>query len=282
MRLAGRRRAAQLSSGTGRYRRAIPPPSHCAFDVAVDATLRAAALRRCVCPNDVQFEHEITERDPRANRLQPLIAADDLRAKLRQHPRKALVVFVVDASESMRLHARMAVAKAAALSLLATAYLTRDRVALVVFGGERADVVLHPTNSITQARDRLRRLPAGGATPLADALSKAHQLVLTDCRKNPGSKPWLVVLSDGEANVPLRPGRNVTTELEAIAAHIRRGAIRTVVFDTNPTSTLCVHMKRLAEWMGGTYHPLERLRSQDLVDLIRTNTNEPSNRHPNQ
>ena len=60
-----------------------------------------------------------------------------LHKKIRYQSRRQLVVFVVDASESMGegTRVRMAAAKGAILALLRDAYVTRCRVALVVFRG---------------------------------------------------------------------------------------------------------------------------------------------------
>ena len=78
-----------------------------------------------------------------------------------------LVILAVDTSGSMGADRRIAAAKGAVLGLLTDAYQRRDRVALVAFRGDAAEVVLRPTGSVEIARARLAELPAGGTTPLA-------------------------------------------------------------------------------------------------------------------
>ena len=52
------------------------------------------------------------------------------------------------------------------------------------------------------AQQQLRQLPIGGATPFAAGLWEAWQLVRTERQKQPMVRPLLVIVSDGEANVP--------------------------------------------------------------------------------
>jgi magnesium chelatase subunit D len=218
------------------------------FEVALEASLRAA-LRRGETP--------------------PRISGADLHRKIRRQPRYSLVVFVVDASESMGegTLARMAAAKGAVLALLRDAYVERCRVALVAFRGERAEVLLPPTRSIALARERLRRLPIGGATPFADGLWRAWRLIRRERARSPGLRPLLVVISDGEANVPLQAGRKAREELLALAARMRGEGIPALVIDSRPAAG--DEMACLARAFGGEVRHLERLRPRQVVELVR-------------
>lgn len=161
------------------------------------------------------------------------------------------MVFVVDASDSMATHERLRVAKGAALSLLRAAYLRRDRVAVVVFEGEMAKVLLAPTQSVDLARARLRKLPVGGATPLAAGLMTAWDLIRTERLREPQTSPTVALLSDGRANVPLDPRADPRAEVLGIAARMRADGIGAVLVDAGSLGPTPEQLTELAEKMGG-------------------------------
>ena len=84
---------------------------------------------------------------------------DDLRVATREGHESNLILFCVDASGSMAARKRMAEVKAAILSLLLDAYQRRDKVGLITFRGDRADLALPPTRSVDVAARRLADLP---------------------------------------------------------------------------------------------------------------------------
>ena len=216
--------------------------------LALGATARAAAARRRV--------------DPEA----PALVAEDLREAVREQRTGNLVVLTVDASGSMGAPRRMEAAKGAALSLLLDAYQRRDRVALVTFRGEGADVVLRPTGSVEVARARLSELPTGGRTPLAAGIEAALRVA-----RQGGSgerPPLLVLLSDGRATA----GPSGADPLEAAlaeAAAVRRQGVSAVVVDAEDGPTRLGLARRLAQAMGARYMTVPELSAGAVVGAVR-------------
>lgn len=231
----------------------MPAETESTFEVAVAPTVRAAALRHSI------------ERMQGALTLLPV----DLRKKIRKQVCSSLLVFVVDASDSMGsgLEGRMKAAKGAVLALLTFAYQKRNKVALVALRGEAARVILPPTTSIVRAKESLRWLATGGATPLAGGLNQAWQLIKLERSRSPELRPMLVLISDGEANVPLQKGAPVMSELLSLAALIRKDKIRSIVLDSKLTSSS--EMLRLAQALGSEYHHVYSLHAGDVLEHLR-------------
>jgi len=198
------------------------------------------------------------------------LRGSDLRRKLFQQRQKALIVFVIDASESMGEGAveRIKSAKGAILALLTAAYQNRDQVALVVFRGPRAEVLLQPTSSVLLARQQLRRLAIGGATPFADGLRLAWQLIGNERRKQPTLQPQLVIVSDGEANLPLVPGAEIFPELFDIAQNIRMSKISALVIDSC-AGLGNARLRQLAKELDGSYQQIRELHAGRLLEVVR-------------
>jgi Mg-chelatase subunit ChlD len=224
--------------------------------LAVDATLRAAVLRRL------------------GDRVRPggglCLRREDLRVKVRSRPTDSLVVFLVDASASMGSRTRLRAARGAIFTLLEKARLRRLHLALVVFRDLRARVLLQPTASNALARRRLQRLPLGGTTPFADGLRCALLLIRSERLKNPRLQAALVILSDGEANVPLTPGIPCRRELFALARLIRDEKITSLVVDSRPGSERGRTLFDLAAALGGRCRRVGRLRAGTLQALVDT------------
>lgn len=195
------------------------------------------------------------------------VQEEDLRQAVHHQPVTNLVVLVVDASGSMGAARRLQLARAAVLSLLVDAYQRRDRVAVVVFRGERAEVVLRPTGSTEVARARLESLPRGGRTPLAAGLSEG--LAVAAGARRSAVRPLLVVVSDGRATWAAGGADPVAAALDQAAA-VRRAGIEALVVDCEEGQATLGLAAALAAEMGARLVPATGLGGDRLADEVRT------------
>ena len=281
-RASGRRSTTVTDSSSGRYVRARQPQDK-AKDLALDATLRAAA------------QHQENRRAATTSAGENpgggvLVEPWDVREKVRESKAGSLVLFIVDASGSMGAQRRMVAVKGAILSLLLDAYQRRDRVGLIAFRGTSAGLLLPPTNSVDLAEAHLQDMPTGGRTPLSSGLLKAMEVIETERTKDRDVLPLIVLLSDGRANAPtggfssgaaggFSSGVAGAAE-EAIAAAgiIREGRIPSVVVDTEDGYVKLGLAAPIADAMGARYIKLEELRAESLADTVRLQM--PGNQPP--
>ncbi len=196
------------------------------------------------------------------------VQADDLRIHRLQQRAGTATLFVLDASGSSALH-RLAEAKGAINLLLADCYVRRDEVAVIAFRGKGAELLLPPTRSLVRARRSLAALPGGGGTPLAAGLEAA--LLLADQVRRSGTRPVVVLLTDGRANIGRHgePGR-AQAEIDALgmARQLRAAGITSLVIDTSPQPAAAA--QRLAQEMAASYRALPYAGAQALSDAVKS------------
>jgi magnesium chelatase subunit D len=216
------------------------------MDVAVDATLRAAAMR-----------------GGSPLRVEPA----DLRRKVREHRSPFAVCFVVDNSWSVHAERMVEKAKGVVFRLLEDATGRGDKVALVAFRGglPEATVALPFTSSLVAATTRLRKIPLAGQTPLADALRRARILLRQELSKHPNAVPLVVCVTDGEATIPLRSGRDPSADAVSEGQSLGRARIGLVVADTSDGTRGCT--ADLARAAGGFRIPMADLAPELVLDL---------------
>jgi magnesium chelatase subunit D len=190
------------------------------------------------------------------------ITAPDLRETVHKGRESNLVLFVVDASGSMAARQRMRAVKGAVLSLLRDAYQRRDKVGLITFRADGADLVLPPTTSTEVAAARLRELRTGGRTPLAAALTKAARTVRTHRLRDPHRRALVVLVTDGRHTNGPDPSR---------AAAMLHGTA-TVVVDCESGPVRLGLAARLATTLGAEYLRVDQLSAGGLRDAARTMT----------
>jgi magnesium chelatase subunit D len=248
---SGRRQETTTSDRSGRYVRAEEPRPGAPVDLALDATIRAAA------PNQAGRQGDLAIN----------IGPADVRSKVRTRRVGASIVFCVDASGSMGAASRMEAAKAAVFELLVDAYQRRDRVGLVAFRGDGAEVVLPPTGSVELAQLRLRSLPTGGATPVAHGILKSLDVLAAETRRDDSVVPWMVLLTDGKANVGLADGLG-SEDARLAATRLREASINTLVIDTSgPGSGIAA--RELARAAGAEYVRVGAPSGVSLASAVR-------------
>lgn len=238
-------RRSPASGARGRFIRAAPAAGDEIASVAVTATATAVASRRASDPNAAVSVHDLREAE-------------------HEHRAGNLIVFVVDSSGSMGASERMAAAKGAVLGLLSDAYQRRDRVALVAFRGEGAEVLLRPTGSIEVARARLTELPTGGATPLAAGLEAARRLANGDTGGH-DLDPILVVITDGRAT----GAPDAVTLAQQEAERIRAAGVPTIVIDAETGTPRLGLAAELARVLDAVHLSLDQLDTDHLQTTIR-------------
>lgn len=249
--ISGRRHESVTNDHRGRSTRSEPARAGAPVDLALDATVRAAAPHQAARESDLAIA----------------IEPEDLRAKVRTRKVGASIVFCVDASGSMGAAKRMDSAKAAVLDLLKDAYQRRDRVGLVSFRGDHADIVLAPTASVELANLKLKSLPTGGSTPLALGMLRALELVEAEQRRNPDVVPWIVLVTDGRANVGIDGGLG-SEDARAAAARIRSSKAHVILIDTSASSNSTA-ARDIARSAGAEYVRFGTLDGPTVAEAVR-------------
>jgi magnesium chelatase subunit D len=222
---AGRRFLSLTSRRSGRFTRSRQ--ANPVTDIAFAATIRAAA------------PYQKVRGRINSNKLE--LRPDDLRQKVRERKTRSLIVFVVDGSDSVMARQLMPKTKRILLALLQNAYEKRDRVAMLVFRFAQGRVILPPTRNFARARRSVEELYIGGCTPLATGLLEGLRLAETERLRDPTTRPILIVLTDGLANIDLSGNmRHDTPRRDAlnVAQEIATRQIPAVMIDTNPYPTV--------------------------------------------
>jgi magnesium chelatase subunit D len=220
-------------------------------DIAVDATLRAAAVRA-------------------GRRDEPLrVTTEDLRRRVREHRVPYDLCVVVDNSYSLHADRLVEKVKGLVFALLEDAVGRRDRVSLVAFkpGLPEAVVALRPTTSLTLASRRLRSVPLSGRTPLAHAAFVTRRLLHQELAKRPNVRPMVAVVSDGLPNVPLHRGGDPLADVLAEGRALRRAGFGVLVLDAAAGRTPGCGLA-LAEAAGGLHLPLADVAPGIFLDAL--------------
>lgn len=254
---SGKRSLTMTDLMQGRYVRAEIPKAKTS-DIAFDATLRAAAPYQKARPS---------------NGCAVVIRKDDLRSKVREKRTGNIFLFVVDASGSMGARERMKTVKGVIFKILLDAYQKRDRVGMVAFRKNQAEVLLPVTRSVDFAQKKLATMPTGGKTPLAKGLLKAEDVLDMLYRQDANQDPVMILITDGRATSSLNKGTNPVTDALEEAKRIGRRNIPVAVIDTESGFIKLGLAKKLAKAMGASYFQVDKISEDQLLHIWRTEAN---------
>jgi len=251
---SGRRSRTRIALKQGRYIKSAFQDK--TGDIALDATLRAAA------------HHQLKRKNNYG--LAVCLKPEDIRGKIREKRIGNFILFLVDASGSMGARGRMAASKGAIMSLLLDAYQKRDKVAMISFRKNGADINLPPTTSVEMAGKLLAEMPVGGRTPLSAGLAKAHEQVRNYLLRDPGARPIAIIITDGKTNVASGDQKPLEEAFDFAAKMAADPRTQYIVVDTEEPGLVSFGLAaRLAGILGADYFKIENLKADQLVNVIK-------------
>lgn len=218
-------------------------------DIAIDATLRAAAM---------SSEGTIN------------VKSEDLRHKVRKHGAKALIALVVDISGSMFSERKAERVKNILISVIEDASHQGDKISVVGFKGKDAVVIIPTTKRPTSFRDHVDNIRIGGTTPLASGMKKGFEILKKE-KFREEYVPMMLILTDGMPNVAVEesPAKDALN----IAGELKDNEIHTIVVNFERAVKYGRDMNmELAVASGGRYYDLEDLKNPGCaVSMILEN-----------
>ncbi|MBR4180963.1 MAG: VWA domain-containing protein, partial [Candidatus Methanomethylophilaceae archaeon] len=231
-------------------------------DLAFDATVRAAA------------PYQRKRHAEQASDMAVIIEKTDMREKIREARTSSTFLFAVDTSGSLIIRNRMTAVKGAILSLLQEHYVKKDRVGFVTFNEKSIDMLLQPSREVEVIYKMLDELAIGKRTPLSAALQYLSDYMSMYTKKRPNDECFVVLVTDGGANVPLDPEDKETDPLEealGIARRMNLPSVKWIVIDSEKRTDKAHYAKDFADALRARYYTLDELRieTREQQNLIR-------------
>lgn len=206
-------------------------------DIAIDATLRAAAIRS---NGSIKVEN------------------DDIRQKVRKHSARASIALVVDISGSMFSQRKANKVKGILNQLIDDTSRYNDRISIIGFKGQDAEVIVPATRRAISFKDHVDNIKVGGTTPLASGIKRGFEVLKKEktVRKY---VPIMIILTDGMPNVGL-DGHPIRDAIE-VAKSLKENDITTIVvnFEKSVKYGRSTNME-IALASGGRYYDLEDIK----------------------
>jgi len=206
-------------------------------DIAIDATLRAAAIRS---NGSIKVEN------------------DDIRQKVRKHGARASIALVVDISGSMFFQRKANKVKGILNQLIDDTALHNDRISIIGFKGQDAEVIVPATRRAISFKDHVDNIRVGGTTPLASGIKKGFEVLKKEktARKY---VPIMIILTDGMPNVGIN--EDPTRDAINAAKNLKENDITTIVVNLEKSVKYgrSTNME-IALASGGRYYDIEDIK----------------------
>lgn len=175
-----------------------------------------------------------------------------------QEQRPVNVTLVLDSSGSMRDGNRVAIAREAAYAILENLN-SGDRVAVVHF---EEDVIRKNTVQHTEPDDRevwqsVDRLDPGGATNVQEGLDEGLDLAYRARAQNPDAINYVILFSDGVANVDATNPFAILHNLGEASEYSRPNPIRIITIGVGIQGYNDVLLEQIAQFGNGWYRYLD-------------------------
>jgi magnesium chelatase subunit D len=207
-------------------------------DIAIDATIRAAAISSFGTIN---------------------VKSEDLRHKVRRHGAKASIVLVVDISGSMFSQRKAERIKDILIHVIEDAVKKGDKISVVGFKGKEANVIIPITKRATSFMEQIDNITIGGTTPLASGMKKGFEILKKEKFKQE-YVPMMLILTDGMPNVAV--DENPVKDALKIAGEIKDNEIHTIIVNFEMAAKFGRDMNmEIAVVSGGRYYDLEDLKN---------------------
>ncbi|MGZ7119571.1 MAG: vWA domain-containing protein, partial [Methanobacterium sp.] len=211
-------------------------------DIAIDATLRAAAIKS---KDTIQVKN------------------DDLRQKVRKHGARASIALVVDISGSMFSDKKASKVKRILNQLIDDTSRYNDKISVIGFKGQEAEVIVPATRRAISFKEYVDNIRVGGTTPLASGIKKGFE-VLKKEKLNREYIPIMIILTDGMPNIGIEEGP--TQDALKAAKNLKDNEIATIVVNFEKSAKFGRNTNmELALASGGRYYDLEDIKNPQIA-----------------
>ncbi len=241
--------SAGVNSQRGRHIRSVPgAPSQGRIDLI--ETIKAGIIHGSITQQSLLHDGGIS------------IDPGHLRVKQFRRRSGLLFCFAVDASGSMAYN-RMNLAKGAAFTLLQNAYVFRDKVALLSFREQEAELLLSPGGGLARAKRSLETMATGGRTPIPAAMAQVLTLARQAQARWQVAGTVLILITDGGANQPMRTLNEAADvrerktrarhEIRVLASELRQHLAASLVIDSRIIPSRKSRAREIASWLDARY-----------------------------